>query len=360
MNAQLTILSPVHIGNGKTISPVEYEINHDKYAKIDMNAFFQDSSADMNQYYTAIEDYKNYGKFPFQFQKKHYQYTTPVGEYVDDEIIGKEIRSFMKTTGNVYIPGSTIKGALRTAMLYNVLKNDTNQYQKAVTILQQQISQRYANPSQVAAAIEKQVFGDTTHDFFKALQISDTQPMSPEDVLTLQIIDILSSTSSNKMYTKFSLLAECLKQHTTFLFNWKTDNYYFSSAAKELGFSDKKELLTETSSICNDYADELIDYEYNFFKRFGDQFQDMLDFYEDLIDLRYADNFNGFLLRLGYGSGWQTMTMGRLFEDEPLFQKLRQKFRLGKRGIDLFPKSRRIIADKKDYPFGWVHVQVES
>lgn len=357
MNAELEVLSPVHIGNGHVISPVEYVV-HDEFSRIDMNSFFKDSLVDMDEYIKCVEEFQSYNKFRYKFNKKHYLYTLPVGKIVAEELFGREINEYIKTGGKAYVPGSSIKGSIRTAILYNVLKNDKNKFQNALEILDSSIQKRvYKN--RVDNDIDRMVFGNTTHDVLKTLQVTDTMSKDPSNVLRVECTDVLSTTHSNKMYTKFSIFSECLKKNSSLPFSLKIDEFYFSKQADELGFSDKKSLLTNLQDICNEFSGDLIDYEYNFFKQY-DEYEDILGFYDKLVDLVYDDDFNGFILRLSWGGGWQSMGVGRLFINEHVFNNLRRQYRLGKPGMSIFPKTRRVVVDDNYLPLGWVRVKLKS
>jgi CRISPR-associated protein Csm5 len=73
--------------------------------------------------------------------------------------------------------------------------------------------------------------------------------------------------------------------------------------------------------------------------------------------LKSIKSSKGILLRVGWGTGWYSKTIGLLLETHPKFEGLRKKLGLGwsprtKRFYDVFPKTRRVTADGK--PLGWV------
>lgn len=366
MKFEMKVLSPVHIGNGNKISPFEY-LMHGKFHRVDMSSLFKDDAFDVEQFIKKIDDLSFFGMgfdngkrffgMPFEdVQKKHVRYSLTVGDAAKAMRGGKEVSEFIKTRGQVFIPGSSLKGAIRTAFLYYVLKHDEGLYDAAVRTLQGNAQRYRRNPCD---AIEKMVFGDSpTEDVMKAFIVSDTNVVSPGEVLQLQSIGVLSATAFNQLREKFSLLAECLGIESMLSFSIKLDEFFFKSSIADLGFSKGENDVVALAEICNDYADDLIDYEYNFFKQYQTEYEDVLRFYEWLSDFRYETlRENEFLLRLAWGSGWQTMTIGRLFQDEPVFNQLRSMYRLGRKNVDVFPKSRRVVYDEKIYPLGWIHVR---
>ncbi|OUD14212.1 hypothetical protein [Thioflexithrix psekupsensis] len=63
-------------------------------------------------------------------------------------------------------------------------------------------------------------------------------------------------------------------------------------------------------------------------------------------------------IRLGWGSGWESMTGGWLDDDE--LQTARQAYgsKMGKVGVDVFPKTRRLVVSEGSpcLPFGWIKI----
>ncbi|MCD6474474.1 MAG: type III-A CRISPR-associated RAMP protein Csm5 [Thermoplasmata archaeon] len=130
MKYKIETLSPIHIGSGEKISPMEYVMDN-KFNRIDMDELFRDKEFNVNGF---IEDTRlnsfylgdKYGNIA----KRHVMYSLDISKDALDHIMSKksEILEFIKTGGKPYIPGSSIKGAIRTAIMWYALKNDEELY----------------------------------------------------------------------------------------------------------------------------------------------------------------------------------------------------------------------------------------
>ncbi|MBQ6218764.1 MAG: type III-A CRISPR-associated RAMP protein Csm5 [Methanosphaera sp.] len=160
-NYNLSVLTPTHIGDGSSYSNKEYYVKEDNlYYKINnkrssrkVNYIFK---LNLNEYLKNIspenqEDFlnklskntiNNQEKEEIAFEKyiekhpdiiKYYDYKTiEITKKVENDGIKHptRINSTIKNTNNkAYIPGSSIKGAIRTAIIYDYLdkKNPRNQ-----------------------------------------------------------------------------------------------------------------------------------------------------------------------------------------------------------------------------------------
>lgn len=350
---RIEVLSPLHIGNGNKVSPIEYLLD-EKFYRIDMDSLFKDESFPVNEFIEKANEYFYLGNFYPNIAKQHKKYSLEISEKLKKEKKIKEIYEFVKSGGRVYIPGSSIKGAIRTALLYHAIKNDEWLFNLSKNHLLQ-LSVKGGDRKKADDKIDEKFFGKTTHDFMKSLIISDSNLLNP-DCLKLQLVRVLSVNVANKLQQKLELLAEAIKVGTKFEISIKIDAFYFKEEAKELGFISKKEYLDNLSQICKEYSKELIEHELNFFKKYGKNYDDVIAFYENL---RSSDDF---LLRVAWGSGWHTMSIARLFQEELFFMELRRKFNLGKRRnypyfVDIFPKSRKVVVDDKIFPLGWIKLE---
>jgi len=92
----------------------------------------------------------------------------------------REIFPHIKTSGQAYIPGSSLKGSLRTALLAGLLKK------KNVNLLQLEWDnrERYA-----ATPIEKRYLGATPNeDIFRGLRVRDSETFSPAQLSAIEVM----------------------------------------------------------------------------------------------------------------------------------------------------------------------------
>jgi len=344
---QIEILSPVHIGSGNKISPIEYVLDN-RFHRIDMDSLFRDSRFPVDKFIEKAKSSLYLGTYFPDIAKQHKIYSLDVSRQLLIEKKIGEVLEFIKSGGSVYLPGTSIKGAIRTAILYYAIKH-TNELKEFTRRYLAKLAVKGGNRRHADDKLEERFFGKITHDFMKTLIVSDSNLLPPNH-LKLQLIKVLSTNIANNLQQKLELLAETLKIGSKFEIGIKIDDFYFTEEAKELGFGDKKIYLDNLPQICNEYSRDLIEYELKFFKEYRQE--DMVSFYENLhID-------KGFLLRLSWGSGWHSMSVARLFQEEPIFGELRRRFRLGKRyNLPIFPKSRKVAVDDKIYPMGWIKLE---
>ena len=378
MRYEIEVISPVHIGSGGTISPIEYVVE-DNFYRVDMDRLFEDERFDTDGF---IEDAKAgafyLGRFAPGVAKEHVRYALDISESARtnlQQLIGRlsrssEVREHIKTKDEAYIPGSSVKGAIRTAILWWVLKNDADRFDRAKKHLNSLVRSRgRVDKKRVDDEIEKLVFGaDPTEDILKALQVSDTSAVNVKE-LRIEEVRTLTTTPRGHNWKGFYTYVEALKPGTKLALETKIDEFLLEEdAASELHFENKKGLVREIPRICNEFADMFIEDEMRFFRQYNrpGELDDVLEFYEMLRERREEDSF---LLHLAWGSGWHGMTVGRLLQGDPDFDffGLRKRFSLGKRRnqqffVSEFPKTRRIVFKdgKPKYPLGWLKIRFEE
>ena len=360
MRYEIEIISPLHIGNGRELSPIEYLVDK-KFYRINMDSLFKEKEFDIDGFVEdiklglfSIENYK-------ELAKKNKEYVIDISNSAEKNIKGKNVKEFIKSGGRVYVPGSSIKGAIRTAVMWYVLKNNAELYGKMEEYIDEIVSGKIKkNKKEVDDEIEKNVFGeDPKYDLFKAIQISDGNIL-PVDKLRVDEVKILSTNFSGYTWKNFFTFIEAMKIGTKFGIDIKIDEFFTKEdISRELGFDDKIGYLKKIEEICRDYSKELIDYELNFFKKYNvrGELNEIIKFYEEL------KKKDGVLLRLSWGAGWHSMTAGRVLQEEML-EELRKIYEMGKRRnppwyVNPFPKTRRIIFedDKPKYPLGWIKLE---
>lgn len=130
-----TPLTPIQIGNGNELSPFEYIIKNDKYYRIDISEVIEKFPANIkNQFLKILEENSMFTARKFlknNYKEEYgYLYKCPVSsEYAQmyEKKIGGALNKnennelsvgeFIGTYQGKYIPGSTLKGALRTAYI---------------------------------------------------------------------------------------------------------------------------------------------------------------------------------------------------------------------------------------------------
>ena len=186
---ELQILTPVHIGSGEALNQIDGCYLNGRWYHIDLDKVLAHPSTDLNALTSDMAD-RN-----FRWQRHLQQHTTDLSELSAYSLVcpqspeAVEIREAIKSVGyRPYIPGSTLKGAIRTALLGEILNADDDIYYKSLNQLETVIqSGARGNPrrEQPARQIESLAFGkDPNRDLLRALQVSDTEPLNSD---TLEI-----------------------------------------------------------------------------------------------------------------------------------------------------------------------------
>jgi len=366
MKYTVKILHPLHIGTGKEINPIEYIVD-DQFHRIDMDALFRDDSFDNEKFISNTKGEQLYlGDISPEICKKHARYIINFLDQHTKQALSSslgspnaEVLEYIKNRDLPYIPGSSIKGAIRTAILWYILKNDEYLMQKAQDIL---YNQGRVKDVEADDEIIKLVFGkNPNYDLMRTLQVSDSESVEIEN-LWLSKVKTLSTKYEGYGWKPYTVFIECLKSGTILEGRFKTDDFLLKTkAAEKLKFGDKQELVEKIPEICNYFASEFIDTEIKFYKKY--KLDQLVNEYEELAN-SIPPSGKGFLLHLGWGAGWHGMTIGKLLQENHSFDfdGLRNKFSLGKRGVVEFPKTRKIIfkQNQPEYPLGWVKISLKE
>ena len=354
MRYRLEVLSPIHIGNGLEISPMEYVVDDSGFYRVDMDSLFRDKDFSIDDFIKNTElDSFYLGEFYGGIAKRHKRYVLEVSDSAKNSMRIKknEVREFIKTGGGVYIPGSSIKGAIRTAFLWSLLKDDDGWLSKVKYLEEIARGFKKVNKNKVDDKIEQEVFGkDPKYDFFKLLRVSDSNIL-PYSSLSVNKVRILTKKFDD-IWKRFDILLETINVGTNFELDISIDRSLMDA---DIFSNVPVRSLDDLGVVCSQFSLDLIDYELDFFKscNVGGILDNVNRFYRTLREIR-----GGILLRISWGSGWHSMTIGRIL-DGILIDMLRRRYGLGRKGVPVFPKTRKLIfgGDKPIYPLGWIKLE---
>ena len=377
---QLQTLTPVHIGSGETLNFMDGCYANGRWYRIDLDKVLAHPSTDLNALTSEM------AQRGFRWERYLRQHGSGLSELSAYSLLCPqspeevEIREAIKTVHNhPYIPGSTLKGAIRTALLGEILNENSDIYSETLNQLENLIDQGpRGNPrrEQPARQIENLTFGrDPNRDIFRALQVSDTMPLDSDSleigmawIVTLNQNDrLVQKTDRGQEYKNF---VQQIQYGQNFTFTLKIDELLFREREKtRLGFSDtQKEILQDIAEVCRSDADALMQSEQDFFDYYN--LSEIANFYDKLIGLNNTLPEGAFLLQIGWGTGYHANTVTSLFTNdkespEDLQMDLRERFKLGesrsRRGNydeREFPKTRRILYRGQNpiAPLGWVKI----
>ncbi len=263
---------------------------------------------------------------------------------------GSEFREQLKDAHDrPYLPGSSLKGALRTVLAWHGWKEE------GLTLSSVRLDRR---PKYAAREVEKKLFGkDPHHDLLRALRISDSSPV-PVDTLVIENVNVWT-----KRGAAAPISVEAIQEGTEFTVHVSIDESVFSKwASKMPGFPlPHRDWLNSLPEIARARAAERLQREIAWWK--GRPQPEKLG--ELQSALRNAAN-NAFPLQLGFGTGWEGTTIGAPLKTDLSWPKVynfrdnrgRRWFKHELLNPRHFPVSRQVIVLDKDraIPFGWVWI----
>ena len=297
-----------------------------------------------------------------------------------------ELRPMIRNgMGQLYIPGSSIKGAIRTAIAYHLLKHP-DRYQvpssKRVSVIEETLRKKLGqlNPYQQkfldddlfmeslfsdfsltyqgrTAQLRNRSSNSPNTDFLRVLKVTDSEPLLEKKVTTKTgkplalnlpvVAEVIISSRFPNYSAKYraSIYAEMVRNvKTEFTLSIDTEmlSWFRHNQGMQLPFTTLDELL----QICQEFTQEQWDYEHDYWQAIKNNprangrnldFDYIRDFYEPTECPQS--------LRLGWGSGMTGTTVDLLLEDE-LRQEIRDTCGLEAPNFEA-PKSRRTVVNPK-------------
>ncbi|MEN4007090.1 MAG: type III-A CRISPR-associated RAMP protein Csm5 [Methanobacteriaceae archaeon] len=359
MKCSIETITPVHIGNGKDYGPSEYYRGKSTKGNPIL------VKTDLNQVFTSLsEDKKD------EFIQHLTDPTFQLGDYLKN-VLGKKppkikkylailmcknpyiIEEHIKTAEKPYIPGSSIKGAIRTAMLHNIIAyKDIREIKKLIQRnrvnfwkSQRFHDQFFSNPQK----------NDPKYNILKFLQVTDTGTFSYPSIYS--IVTFKAGERRNEWYSRgrkiVYVYAETIGTGKKLEFEINSD--YNPQLHGELYLQDKEQYLhiKKIKEFLFKFSRDYINHEIDFAQKYS------IDFLEKFYSkLKSKNSPESPLMRIGYGSGFLSTTIGlRLKKEDPeTYEMVRKTFR---RAYPFeFPKTRKLTGQKK--PLGWVKVSTNG
>lgn len=386
----VTLLTPLHIGDGESLHEnLDYVVQNKRLRVYEID----DILMALKDNPSAVSDM---GREAFDLQKFMKTYRIDVPPRYELPCQGtspkKDLRRFLKDAhGRPYLPGSSLKGALRTA-------------------LWQGLDRRALPPVSDFKNFTSSVKNlcDQPHkDFLRPLSISDSPGLSPGDALVSQEVKFFNirtgghggwksfegkgNPTKDRFEDAAGIHVEALKPGTCLYVRGTLDGFLKDPAISRLwsipsceGVEDVAHMVQRVNQHYENHART----EWEFFSRFTET-GEVRDFYQHLLNGfgSLGKNQDQMIVRLAWGSGWRGMTGdwishgdlsivrkesnlgrntcpscgGRIFSQpkrgEYFCKKCESRFPTNQLSLfDIFPKTRRLaIKDAiPQLPFGWV------
>ena len=373
-NVKLIPLTDIYIGSGKDIEAYEYTVK-DKYMyRIDMSEVFDKmNDSEKENFYKILQEnnffnirswiYNNYKeKWGYIYKEK---VSSDFEKYYKEKLDDKSqensqlsISEFIGYNNKKYIPGSSIKGALRTAFIYSDFLENEKKYEikssyeikngkrvynrkeidKEAKIMESEVllaekEDRYGNKKGEKLGLEPK------KDPFKTVKIFDTEEIELEkfSVNVLQIkegnlfCEVLNGTYNEIKKTKKVNFEKGINFNIV-LTEYSLKDNSMMDYKKNLGI---KKLLDSL----DDKMENILNFEIE--KEREKDSYNLRNFYEFLKKIFNSfKNKNISLVRIGKYTGFNDKTINLLTTNPS--------------------ENSRTILDENNYPMGWVLIKVEE
>ncbi len=344
----LTAAGPVHIGSGQEILKKDclYMSNEKKVYIMDSMRVFEGMKklkllSDYEKY-LMDEKQKNFTFFVNNYRispaeyKSWSVYTLPLDNIANTMTQSRSkgggsdnIAAFVKDTyGCPYIPGSSLKGTLRTAIQGTLCERNRDKYSDlANKISRAEYRSRTRYLSDENRQLSQELFytanadekhkGNAVNDMFRGLRVSDSAPLSTDDLVLCQKIDRLPDGTEKSLPIK----KECLRPGTEITFDMVIDRKYIK-------LSDESIIKAVDAFYAN--------YSRNFLSAFG--------------KLTSAEAARGHRIYIGGGSGFATKTtVYPLYSDKERAVQTVQKILSNTTSTRSLQDPHKHMADAKKY-----------
>ncbi|MBA5851160.1 type III-A CRISPR-associated RAMP protein Csm5 [Clostridium sp. cel8] len=349
MKFKIKVLSPVHIKSGNTISPyADFIYDNNCLLYMHNEKLWKDISKNetiLDEYVQVVKNRDTNSKEKYTLNDFLKRNGINIEKYVfqkvncNSDIKSMEVSEIIKTSGRPYIPGSSIKGAIRTAILYNYLKLNGFDFDKLVDISAKKNKKNIYVGEDVMRKGKKNI----QSDIMKFLQVSDTNCADIEDIsVNLEYgVDYINVKRSNKLSTKMPTAMESINKGTVFQFNIKCvkENKFFNDEEDVLKTIRKfyKDNIKRHIKVMEESSEEI--------------FSNIISKYKEYLN---AIDDGKCILRIGSSKNFYDNTICNLFDEKDVSEKIA--------GVkySLFPRNDWFILDsEKNYikeSLGWIEI----
>ncbi len=335
----ITGLSPMFIGSGNKYSQLDYISHENKIHILDFDKILTQIPFEIIDDLTN-DILENFEKNIWRGDVKDFlgKYEVDWNNFVEKsyDLVGKigknEINQFIKTGDQIYIPGSSLKGAIRTAILFKILKNHPKKKEEIV-----QSVLNFFNDREIIRLIQS----DGKTDLLRALIISDLKANTenaPIKIVESKVYHIRDQKSTIPIF--YEVLDNGFNSTGTLKINRKLVD---SNALISQYFDLSKDTIIDAT---NSFSKEIINYELKEFKSRNDSnLERIINFYEELEEQVNSLKDNECIMRLGQGSSVLGITLFLNFSDNT---QVVSKYK----GLEDLKRFNFNVPDRNDRSFG--------
>lgn len=413
MKIYIQTVTPVHIGTGKMLTKFDYVGSN----RIDFFKFVSCISPEQQEQVDKLTEVANFEELSLdrilsalKIDRKYV--TENCSLYRLPRDFKPETREAVKAgDSNLYIPGSSIKGMIRTALLYKSLKNSSDfqvivrkilsdlqnpRDRKAIDRIKKRMDDTleyeafYCGIEKNTNNAQKQIsYSDQKYDLLKLLRITDTNNLSTSEFCDVSQI-CLYALNKKEEHKKFHIHAESIIASATFEFDLSIDLQFLKKARDLIKKNDKsfskRDWISITEKVKNLYdldlasnveitEESIVSSVLDSVYEFGQQ--------SSLLESRWYEKFGAKrpnlkriyetdkISKLGFSSGFGSMTILPLLlqsaTNKDYAKKIYDKVGIGKHrngavlDIDLFPFTLKFIKEGEELiPMGWCQLSMQE
>jgi CRISPR-associated protein Csm5 len=364
MRYRLTCITPVLVGDGHRLSPIDYMVWKDQVNVLDQRRIFRllAKGPRLDGYLMQLKradklDFASWGGFAQNFADRRVPFEHPSAATYWERARGESLHvpTFLAGPGGPYMPGSAVKGALRTGMLF------TRWHAGAHPNFERLQGDRL--PRHPGEEAEGQALGPGSTNFMRAVAVADSAPI-PVSTLKLYLLRVSTlqakgagryelgwkqaprgTVPGSKPEDGTPLFAEMVAPGTVFEGSWRENAFLAQPEIARMLRWREPVNGARLFTAANDYAERLltIQKQYAAWAGLATLAQGLETIEQRIAQARASGN--GCVLSLGWGSGLLAKT-GWLETGDEAYRQVLKQVPLYARAIESglpFPKTRRII-----------------
>lgn len=370
MQLIMETLSPVQVGSGEELlSDLDYIQHEGAPFIVDQNRCFELLAAQGD---AATASSAKTLSLALQQLDEPYGYALPSlhGAACKPQSIREQLKD---AQWRPLIPGSSLKGAIRTALLAEFLRSEQSQHQR-----KRWIPTSKGNPKTAIKPLAESFFSPQAprnkapnHDLMRAWKIGDTAFAQDDlcladvrflnlgregDETVLKWKNMSGRNSVNDWKQASGVHVEALPPGAVAPFQIHVDEFLLhgKQARQQMNWDGVPDSFPSLREVLNNHAEYRLRREVEFYGQYG--CQQALNACIQLMQIMEQEE-DAIYLQMGWGSGWRGMT-GDWQHDAGIESDMRTLYRLGKTGMDEFPKTRRLAVydGAPSLPFGWLRL----
>jgi CRISPR-associated protein Csm5 len=383
MRYRITCLTPLLIGDGRKLSAIDYMVWKDQVNVLDQRRIFRllSKGPRLEGYLSQLKradklDFASWGGFAQNYADRRIPFESPVYSTYWNRAAGEtlNIPTFAAESSGPYIPGTAIKGGLRTGMVFANLKN--GMLQDLSSRMQGERLPRH--PSEIA---EEQALGSAGTSRARLISAGDSAPVgySGFKIHLLRTATLVPGRAPNSYALGWKqsprgtvegrrpedstpTFAEMAGPETVFEGQWSEKDFFRQPEVRRSVRWPESLDRGHVFGSANDYAERLLGLHRQYAQWAGlELLSSQVQALEEQV--RTARASGACVLSLGWGGGLLTKTPW-LDTGDPEYRTILQQFSLYNRALASglpFPKTRRIVFlnDKPATLPGWVLLQVQ-